>query len=123
MATVLVIDDEENNRLLLTTLLKHAGHTPLEAATGAAGFETATGTSPALIVVDLSLPDITGAELIQHLRGDPRTAETPIALYTATDMPAAIEELVDLYGLSGVIPKPGDARQILESFDRLLSAP
>lgn len=120
MAKVLVIDDEDNNRLLLATLLTHAGHTPIEAATGTSGFEAATEHQPDLIVVDLSLPDLNGPELIRRLRRDERTAKTPIALYTATDAPAAIEELVDLYGLSGVIPKPGDARQILDSFHRLL---
>ena len=120
MATVLIIDDEDNNRLLLSTLLKHAGHTPREAATGQAGYEAAISDRPHLIVVDLSLPDMSGVELLKRLRRNDQTAKTPIALYTATGLTAAIEEVVDLYAVSAIIPKPGDARQILETFRRLL---
>ena len=120
MAKVLVIDDNANNRLLLRTLLDHAGHDPIEAATGASGAEAAFEHAPDLIIVDLSLPDMHGVELIRMLRGDPRTAKSPIALYSATQKGEAIEELVEMYGVRGVIPKPGDPRQILEALEGLM---
>ncbi len=120
MAKVLIVDDDENNRLLLATLLEHAGHTALEASTGSAGALLATQERPDVIVVDLSLPDISGAQLIRNLRSDPRTASVTLALYTATQLTPALRELVDSYAIRGIIPKPGDPRQILGAFASLI---
>lgn len=113
MANVLIVDDDSNNRLLLVTLLKHAGHDPTEAADGNAALVAAGQQTPALVIVDLSLPDMPGTALIRRLRSDPRTKDTKIALYTATQSEVATHELTELYGLSGVIPKPGDPKDVL----------
>lgn len=122
MARILIVDDDANNRLLLTTLLQHAGHSVTEAASGLSAAEAAVAERPDAIVVDLSLPDVSGVELIRRLRSDERTRDALIALYTATRLSPALEELADLYGIDGVIPKPGDPRQILAAFDALLNA-
>lgn len=120
MARVLIVDDDENNRLLLATLLEYAGHTALEASTGSAGAQLAAEERPDVIVVDLSLPDISGAELIKNLRSDPRTANAVLALYTATQLTPALRELVDSYAIRGIIPKPGNPQQILGAFALLI---
>lgn len=119
MAKVLIVDDEENNRLLLATLLEYAGHVALEASSGLAGAQTAASEKPDAIVVDLSLPDMSGVELIRRLRSDSRTAGSTIALYTASQLTPAIEELVRTYDIRAVIPKPGDPQQILAAFERI----
>lgn len=119
MANVLVVDDDANNRLLLATLLRHRGHTVSEAADGATALEVAAQTQPQLVVVDLSLPGMSGTALIKRLRAD--RCDVKIALYTATRVDAAIEELRELYGISAVIPKPGDPQAILDLFDELLN--
>jgi CheY-like chemotaxis protein len=123
MGKVLVIDDDPNNRLLLLTLLKYAGHSALEAETGSTGAQIAAAETPDLIIVDLSLPDISGPELLRTLRADPRTKGATIALYTATRLAPAIEELVEIYGVRGVIPKPGDPQEILRVIESLVNAP
>lgn len=120
MADVLIVDDEANNRLLLATLLKHAGHNALEAADAAAALALAAAKQPALIIVDLSLPGTSGVELIKRLRAQPPTEKTKIALYTATRLGAATEELAGIYGICAVIPKPGDPKEILKLFNDLL---
>src|SRR5579872_5186801 len=106
VASVLVIDDDANNRLLLATLIRHAGHTAIEAASGREGIAAAEKQKPDAVVVDLSLPDVSGAEVIRRLRSNDATKNAKIALYTATRMNAAIEELVELFGVDEVIPKP-----------------
>ncbi|HEV3153851.1 MAG TPA: response regulator [Candidatus Baltobacteraceae bacterium] len=120
MASVLVIDDDANNRLLLATLIRHAGHTAVEAASGREGITAAEKQPPAAVVVDLSLPDISGAEVIRRLRSSDATKNVKIALYTATQMNAAIEELVELFRVEEVIPKPGDPRELLKTLRRLV---
>jgi CheY-like chemotaxis protein len=123
VARVLVIDDNENNRFLLATLLEHAGHSVLEAEAGIPGALLAAQEKPDLVVVDLSLPDISGLALIRNLRADPTTARLPIALYTATAISASLQDLIDTYDIRGVIPKPGDPKEILAVFAALLDMP
>lgn len=120
MSEALIVDDDDNNRLLLATLLEHAGHTPLQAGTGGAALGIAQDKRPALVIVDLSLPDMPGTELIKALRRDSRTSSVKIALYTATGPGAALDELCDLYGISAVIPKPGDPQKTLSLLRQLL---
>ena len=120
MATILVIDDDENNRLLLSTLSKHAGHTVIESASGAQGCEAALETRPDLIIVDLSLPDMPGVEVIRSMRARPELRDCAIALYTATQHQAAHTEVAQAFALRGAIPKPGTPQEILEAIDRAL---
>jgi CheY-like chemotaxis protein len=120
VAEVLIVDDDENNRSLLATLLRHIGQTPLEAAAGREGLEIAQKRCPAVLIVDLSLPDLPGAQVLRELRADARTVNLKIALYTATQPGAALDELCDLYHVDAVIPKPGDPRQILRLLTSLL---
>lgn len=120
MATILVIDDDENNRLLLATLLEYAGHTFLGAATAEAGLSAALIGKPEVIVVDLSLPDMSGPELLRRLRAEPVLEGTLLALYTATQS-AGLAELIERFGISATIPKPGTPQEILATFGRLLN--
>ncbi len=120
MAEVLIVDDDDNSRLLLATLLAHAGHRPLEARNGACALAIVADASPHLVIVDLSLPDMTGTALIKRLRAEPHTANAKIAVYTATSFDPGKQELHDLYGICAAIPKPGDPRVVLSILADLL---
>lgn len=65
---VLVIDDEESIRFGLTRLLQQAGYACLTAATAAEGFETFTRHSPAVVLLDLRLPDMQGMDFMRKLK-------------------------------------------------------
>lgn len=121
MADVLIVDDDGNNRLLLATLVRHAGHTALEACDARTALAIVEQQRPALTIVDLALPDISGAELVRRMRANPRTGNMKIALYTATPPGAALDELSDAYRINAVIPKPGDPRETLRVLEQLLA--
>ena len=65
---VLVIDDEESIRFGLTRLLQQAGYTCLTAATAAEGFQVFTKHSPAVVLLDLRLPDMEGMDFMRKLK-------------------------------------------------------
>lgn len=120
MATVLIVDDEPNNRSLLDVLLTHAGHDVIQAANGAEALSALARGTPDLIILDLSLPDISGAELLRRLRSASATVDCPIALYTATQAGPAIDELIDAFGIRAILPKPGNPEDMLKCFERLI---
>jgi CheY-like chemotaxis protein len=121
MAKILVVDDDANARLLLRTLLAYAGHTVSEAANGGEGLSNAAGDQPDLILLDLSMPSMSGPEFLRVLRADVRTRSTAVALYTATAMNAALHDFMEMYQIEHVIPKPAEPQELLEAIERALN--
>lgn len=123
MARILVVDDDFTARLLVRTLAEHAGHDVIEASNGADGLTAARETLPDLVVLDLSLPQLSGTDVVRALRRDPGTRGTRIALYTATARTAAIDDFIEMYGLCAVLPKPGEPADLLAAIAGALAAP
>ena len=69
---VLIVDDNDKNRKLARDVLRAAGFRTLEAATGAEGIALATEHVPDVILMDLRLPDMDGAEAARSARGATR---------------------------------------------------
>ncbi|MCX4817373.1 fused response regulator/phosphatase [Streptomyces sp. NBC_01239] len=85
-ATVLVIDDNETNRYVLTSWLRRAGHTVIGVATGEQGLARLNSTEsalPDLAIIDVLLPDMSGFEVSERLKGDPRTVHLPVIQISA----------------------------------------
>lgn len=120
MATVLVADDDRNTRLLVRTVLGHAGHTVLEAKDGSEALELAAEHRPQLILLDLSMPSMSGPEFLRALRAQPRSKGTRVALYTATAMNSALRDFMEIYGIHDTIPKPSEPAELIASVERAL---
>ena len=82
---ILVVDDEPDIRLLVAINLRKAGYRVLEAERGDEALRLAKEQSPALIVLDLMLPDLSGREVCRRLREQPETKATPVLMLTARD--------------------------------------
>lgn len=120
MATVLVADDDRNTRWLVRMVLEHAGHTIEEAENGAAALSMAARNRPDLILLDLSMPSMSGAEFMRALRADPQTRSLSVALYTATPMNPALRDFMEIYSISGVVPKPSEPLELASAVEQIL---
>ena len=81
--TVLVVDDEAANRHWLTRILEPAGFHVRLAAGGQEAIDLAKAHPPDLVLLDLMMPEVTGFDVVEALRADPRTQDTPIMILTA----------------------------------------
>jgi CheY-like chemotaxis protein len=122
MATVLVADDDRDTRFLVRTVLEHAGHVVVEAENGLVALSLAERTPPDLILLDLSMPSMSGPEFMRALRVNPRTRSLAAALYTATPMNDAIRDFIEMYAISGVVPKPCEPLELMSAVERLLQS-
>jgi PAS domain S-box-containing protein len=113
--TAVVIDDTAADRLLAETLLKHAGYAVTTCADGLAGLELIRMEIPDLIVADLITPGIDGYDLARAVRGDARTAMTPIVLQTAHYLEADVRRLAAQIGVTSVIIKPFEPQAFLDA--------
>jgi circadian clock protein KaiC len=82
MSRILVVDDEPDERFLLRRMLKRKGYEVLDASDGAAALAIVRESPPDLILTDMMMPVMDGAELIRRLRSDPATAGIPILAST-----------------------------------------
>ena len=74
---ILVVDDEPDARELIEVNLKAAGFEVLTAANGRQALEKARATLPALVLLDVMLPEVDGLEVCKSLRRDAKTAFHP----------------------------------------------
>lgn len=80
---VLVADDEADVLNLVCNSLKAAGFTPIRASDGTEAVEKARAEIPALLVLDLMLPGMSGLEVCKALKSEPSTKAIPIVMLTA----------------------------------------
>jgi len=83
--SVLVIDDDNNIIELIRLGLKYEGFQVESSETGTDGLMAAQRLNPALIILDLLLPDLDGLEVCNRLRSNPTTRDIPVLMLTSKD--------------------------------------
>jgi len=109
--TILYIEDNRDNRILVKRILEAEGYRVLEAANGPEGIELARAQRPALVLVDINLPDVDGYEVTARLRASEELKDIPIVALTANVMRGDRERSL-ASGCSGYIEKPVDVDRL-----------
>ena len=91
---VLIIDDDEVSRYVVKTLLSQTDFRFLEAFAAQEGLMKAREVKPDAVILDLSMPDVTGFEVLKRLKNDPRTAAIPVIIYTSKVLDARDREML-----------------------------
>jgi two-component system, cell cycle response regulator DivK len=118
----LIVDDDERNRKLARDVLRAAGFRTIEAPDGARAFTLAAERGPDVVLMDLRLPDIGGAEVARRLRDDERTARIPVVAMSASSLEGSDDWLSDA-GFAGSIVKPIDVGAFPDQVKRFCSRP
>lgn len=118
--TVLYIEDNLSNlRLLERITARRSGVTLLSAMQGSRGLELARDHRPHLIILDLHLPDMPGADVLARLRADPMTKAIPVVILSADATPGRMSRLLE-QGARAYLTKPLDVRELLSLIDDTL---
>ncbi|MES2902763.1 MAG: response regulator [Pseudomonadota bacterium] len=108
MTRILYVDDDPDIREVALMALELDGGLEVRAcASGAEALDVAPLFKPALVLLDVMMPQMDGPTTLGHLRADPATANIPIVFITARTQRAEVEQLKRL-GALGVIAKPFD---------------
>jgi CheY-like chemotaxis protein len=121
MQRILLVEDNELNRDMLSRRLVRRGYQVEIAVDGREGLSMAGASSPDLILLDLSLPEMDGWEVLRHLKQDPRMKSIPVVALTAhalvTDRNRALEAGFDDYDI-----KPVEMPRLLKKMETLLNS-
>lgn len=121
MSKILIIDDDKTMTNLLKALVAMEGHTPTVVNDSTKAIELAASVTPDLITLDLMMPGLTGFELCELLRQDPRFAEIPIIIVSARD-DAESKQRALRAGASAYMVKPFDADEFIQKIAQLTRA-
>lgn len=117
-ARVVLVEDDATQASLLLRFLKRESLTPTVYDTGLAALED-DGPSPAVYILDIGLPDISGLEVLRRIRLDPKRGSVPILVLSAKDQAPDVVRALDL-GADDYLAKPYAPAELLARVRRLL---
>jgi CheY-like chemotaxis protein len=113
---ILLVDDEPGFRMALETILSRAGYTVYSASTGSEALAKVKGTPVGLVLLDLVLPDMSGRDVLTHLKKQENCPGIPVVVFTgATETDP--QEILRL-GASEFLTKPFSETVLLEVVGR-----
>jgi two-component system cell cycle response regulator DivK len=120
MKKIAVVEDNPDNRLLVQVILEPL-YEVVEYETGFAALEGLPKEKPDLILLDISLPEMDGAEVLRRIRADEQLRTLPVIALTAHAMAGDREKFLAA-GFNDYVTKPiVDENVLLEAIQRLLT--
>jgi CheY-like chemotaxis protein len=120
--TVLVVEDSPLFRRMLSDMLTEMGYTRIvEAFGGRAALALLATERPSLVCLDLTLPDVSGFEVCEHIRATPGLEQVPVLMISARTLTldrAQAEEA----GASGYLTKPFTPEEFRQQVGRVMAA-
>jgi CheY-like chemotaxis protein len=104
MAVLLIAEDDADVRTVLRIVLSRAGFSVHTADDGAAALDLARTVRPDVVLTDLDMPRMTGAQLCRAIRAEPALADIPVAVLSGRVQPG--DPRLDGAELCGVLTKP-----------------
>jgi two-component system cell cycle response regulator DivK len=120
MPKVLIVEDNEMNRDMLSRRLARRGYDVVMALDGLESLKIAESESPDIILMDLSLPVMNGADATRHLKANPATSAIPVIALTAFAMASDRSEAMQA-GCDDYDTKPVELQRLIGKMDNMLS--
>lgn len=117
---VYIEDNAANVRLMERIIARRPGLRMVHASDGSTGVEVVRRRRPALVLLDLQLPGMSGESVLRELWGDPGTRSIPVVILTA-DATRGLPERLMRAGARACLTKPLDVQQVLQTIDQLLT--
>ncbi|HET6334344.1 MAG TPA: response regulator [Polyangiales bacterium] len=121
MKTILIVDDSATVRQQVGLALNQSGYGVIEADDGRAGLLMLARSGISMVICDINMPRMTGLEMLESLRRNPRHAAIPVLMLTSERHPALVERARNA-GANGWITKPFNAEALISAVAKLVGA-
>ena len=117
--TVLIIEDEEDAADMFAEMMRVSGYRVLKTSSSTPALTMLTAEKPDVVILDIMMPEISGLEILRHMRQDPVLANLPVVVVSAKSMPADIKIGMEA-GASMYLTKPVGFTELKEAIERAL---
>ena len=117
---ILIVDDEPDILKLTSLRLKKLGYDVLTAVDGKEALDAIRSETPDLVLLDLLLPIMDGAEVCKRVKNDKKLRHIPIILFTAHSDTMTAEKAKS-FGADGYIVKPFDPEELMNKIGQILA--
>ena len=118
-ARILLVEDETNIALALKFLMRREGYDVTHIANGREALDQVEGLRPDLVLLDVTLPEVSGYEICQRIKGTPSLCDTRVLILTARGTEVEKRKALAL-GADDFISKPFETAQLTLSVAALL---
>ena len=119
MNPILIVEDNDKNLKLVRDILRFKGYDTVEARTATEGLRLARERLPALILMDIQLPDFDGISALASLRADSATSAIPVLAVSASAMPDDQRKIAGS-GFDAHITKPIEIQGLIRTVERFV---
>ena len=116
---ILIVEDDDKSRKLVRDLLAFNGYETVEAVNGLDGVRLARERLPALVLMDIQLPDISGIVARERIGAEEATHHIPVIAVTASVMPEDRQRVLDA-GFDGYQRKPISMKEFLATVRQVI---
>ncbi len=120
MATIMIVDDEEDIRDSTRTALETLGYKVISAQDGVECLEKLRKAKVDLVLLDFFMPEMSGREVLEKMRADPKLKNTKVAMMTVAHMSEIGESELKRLKVAEYIRKPIDLAEFKEIINKLV---
>ena len=119
---VLIVDDDAALREVVRTNLEQEGYAVREAESARAGLEALEQERPDLVLLDVMMPEVDGWEMLRRVQAQHGVGSIPVIMFSGKLDERALTEGASPEAVQGLIGKPFDVQQLIESTKQLLAS-
>ncbi|MFC2043054.1 response regulator [Chloroflexota bacterium] len=117
--TIIIVEDDPDTAEMFAEMLRLMGHNVFQVHRGAQAIGLIAEVKPSAIILDWKMSDITGLEVMQHIRRDAKLAKIPIIMVSAKNLPSDIELALNS-GASVYLTKPVGYNDLENAIQKVL---
>ena len=118
---IMVVDDEKSLLQLVDSILRQEGYDVIMAASGEECLEMLKTEKPDLILLDMMMPRLSGREVCERIRENPKTKDLKIAFLTVAQFSSTGKDILKKMHVLDYIAKPFDNTDLIRRIERALS--
>ena len=116
--TVIVVEDEPDMAEMFAEMVRLMGLEVIKSHSGMRAIDLIAEKKPSVVLLDMMMPDVSGLEVLRHLRCDPRLSRIPVIVVSAKSLPSDVRKGLDA-GASFYLTKPVSFDDLKRALDHV----
>ena len=120
LKTIVIIEDEVDTAEMFGEMMRLTGYQVYKAYSGTRALTTIAEKMPDAVILDLMMPDLSGLEVLNKMRRDPRLARIPVVIVSAKGLPSDVKVGLEA-GAAAYLTKPVSFRDLADAIEKAVS--